>query len=189
MFFGDHWCASCITGRSTSLSRRWRKKKMWKWLVICLRALSISLKTRHWEPVFFNSWVFCLFSILLLSSYSLLLSVHCWTVDLSKEAVLLKWHLSVPGELCPKVLWNVYDKWQPAPPRHLAVWKHLSAPTMEGCVGTAAFCLSADTSQFPCFTNVLKMFMLHEYQTEGFSFFPPMINMKISVEHIITNLF
>lgn len=73
----------------------------------------------------------------------------------------------------PQVLWNLYDKWQPAPLRHLAVWKHVSARTMEGCVGTAAFCLSVDTSQFPCFTNVSKMFMLHEYQTQGFSFFSP----------------
>lgn len=83
---------------------------MWRWLVICLRALRLTSR-QDTGSQFFDSWAFCLFSILPLSCDSPLLSVHCWAEDLSEEAVLLKWHLSVPGELCPtsavKFVWQM----------------------------------------------------------------------------------
>lgn len=158
---------------------------MWRWLVICLRALRLTSRQDTGSQVF-NSWAFCY-------SASFLCPVTVPSCQFTAEPWICQrrqccWSdISQSLENCvSQVLWNLYDKW---PLRDLAVWKHITARTMENCVGTTAFCLSADTSPFPCFTTVLKMFMLHEYQTQGFSFFHPMINMKISVEHIITNLF
>lgn len=84
--FGDHWYALCIYWEITSLPRRLRNIECGDGLWSALERWA-SLSRQDTESQFFNSWAFCLFSIFPLPRDSLLLSVHCWTEDLSGGSV------------------------------------------------------------------------------------------------------
>lgn len=128
---------------------------MWRSLACGLpQSTKLNLKTSHWEPDFSflsHCFTFCLFSILALSSDSLLLPVDCWTVHLSEEAVLLKWHLSshlsVPRQLCSKSTLKF-------------VWQMAASTTEELCGVEACKCTHYQrlVGELQCFVFQLTLY-------------------------------